>query len=419
MSHRNPDARQPPETTISVFEDYVKHLQQEKQTMEIQQQQLKKLLLYEKWRIQEQKQTDKLHRDAERVALQNTLLRNRHESLENEKKMQTEKLNRALYQNVEMTGWPSTNNQFRVPSAYPVNSSIQIQNLKKQVADIKSTNEALRESIDKLQKELENIQTPGKKRSLEDLDRMIMSIRESNKALELKIQYTQINNTWFENQNQHLQSDIELCRHKTKFLEEQNKTLQQRKHSKNKDGSRSRPLESHHAGSTGDSHEDTGDRKSVKPEYHVNTNLYKQKQRQEITDFINFAKTNGPPPVYNYKKTEWAKKLLKISELNKAEITKAFKRVVLSAHPDKADQATDMDDNTKSDLQIIFPWVIAAKDHLLNLLPKETSSRFGVSSFTTSGLSGVAEKHARNRYTVKEENSHLGASSKFTPYKNT
>lgn len=388
MSHRNPDARQPPATTISVFEDYVKHLQQEKQTMEIQQQQLKKLLLYEKWRIQEQKQTDKLHRDAERVALQNTLLRNRHESLENEKKMQTEKLNRALYQNVEMTPWPSTNNQFRVPSDYQVNSSIQIQNLKKQVADIKSTNEALRESIDKLQKELENIQTPGKKRSLEDLDRMIMSIRESNKALKLKIQHTQINNTWFENQNQQLQSDIELCRQKTKVLEEQNKTLQQRK-----------DFQSHAGQNT------PTERKTTENE---------AKLRQFIRDVQDFTE---PPCTKDWALwKQWALKTLGYPVLNEKDIQKAYRKLALVFHPDKIDNVSTNDETISLKLQEPIKLLHKARDFLLAYIKgypfPNTCLRFEVSLFTSSGLSAVTTKHAQNRYTVKQKNEHLSLSDK-------
>lgn len=388
MFHRNPDARQPPETPKSIFEEYVKDLQQEKQTMEIQQEQLKKLLLYEDWRIQEQKQTDKLHRDAARVALQNTLLRKRHESLENEKKIETEKLNRARYQNVDMTDWPSTNNQFLVQSDYPVNISIQIQNLKKQAADIKSTNEALRESIDKLQNELENIQTPGKKRSLEDLDRMIMSIRESNKALKLKIQHTQINNTWFENQNQQLQSDIELCRQKTKVLEEQNKTLQQRK-----------DFQSHAGQNT------PTERKTTENE---------AKLRQFIRDVQDFTE---PPCTKDWALwKQWALKTLGYPVLNEKDIQKAYRKLALVFHPDKIDNVSTNDETISLKLQEPIKLLHKARDFLLAYIKgypfPNTCLRFEVSLFTSSGLSAVTTKHAQNRYTVKQKNEHLSLSDK-------
>ena len=398
--------------------------------LETKQKHLKELVLYEKWRVQEQKNTDKLQRDAERLAQQNTTLKSQHESLEKEKEIEAEKLNQARFTNVAFTDWLFTNNAFGVRRDYTDDSGFIIENLKKQIEDIKSTNYALKESIYKLQKELGNLQTPGNEIGLEDLKTMIVSIRERNNKLELQNKALESNNTWYENRNKKLQSDIDSYRKNTNVWEAKNKTLQQEKDLKTQARSQPRNTEPRRY----EVPQDPRDKKesgNAMFEQKTPAELKTEKENAKMRQLIEKAEDNNPHPGFNprtqydrYIWTNWASQTLGNPKLIEKDVIKAYHKLAKVFHPGivqgKYGHGTEID--LRSDE--IFKRIGTAKNWLLHVISGEpwqgaTFSQFGVSSFTTSGLSGVAEKHARNRYTVKEENSHLGASSKFTPYKNT
>jgi hypothetical protein len=85
--------------------------------------------------------------ETEQLTEQNIKFKFRYEWLEQEKKLESAKLNQARYINVDFTDRLSTNNQSNVNIDNPDTNYFNIDNAKKQTAYIRDINVALKESI--------------------------------------------------------------------------------------------------------------------------------------------------------------------------------------------------------------------------------------------------------------------------------
>ena len=204
-----PDTYSTPEGTINIFTKYREQLLNEQKTLEGEELNMKNLLLYERWKVQELKESKTLQNKFSELQVENQKLEIKYNELLKEKNDVEMKLNSERFENFEF--------ETNMRAEY----AVQIENLLQEHASIRSIRENLKKKIENYKIEIKKLQDPQKKLTLDELKILLNDIRHQNKRLAVENEVLEKRNIWFRNQINNLVKEIDLCKKKITEINEQ------------------------------------------------------------------------------------------------------------------------------------------------------------------------------------------------------
>ena len=208
-SQRYPDTYSTPEGTINIYTKYREQLLNEQKTLEGEELNMKNLLLYERWKVQELKESKTLQNKFSELQVENQKLEIKYNELLKEKNDVEMKLNSERFEN------------FKFETNMVADYTEQIRNLRQEHASIRSIKENLKKKIENYNIEIKKLQDPQKKLTLDELKILLNDIRHQNKRLAVENEVLEKRNIWFRNQINNLAKEIDLCKKKITEINEQ------------------------------------------------------------------------------------------------------------------------------------------------------------------------------------------------------
>ena len=170
---------------------------------------MKNLLLYERWKVQELKESKTLQNKFSELQVENQKLEIKYNELLKEKNDVEMKLNSERFEN------------FKFETNMVADYTEQIRNLRQEHASIRSIKENLKKKIENYNIEIKKLQDPQKKLTLDELKILLNDIRHQNKRLAVENEVLEKRNIWFRNQINNLAKEIDLCKKKITEINEQ------------------------------------------------------------------------------------------------------------------------------------------------------------------------------------------------------
>lgn len=208
-SQRYPDTYSTPEGTINIYTKYREQLLNEQKTLEGEELNMKNLLLYERWKVQELKESKTLQNKFSELQVENQKLEIKYNELLKEKNDVEMKLNSERFEN------------FKFETNMVADYTEQIRNLRQEHASIRSIKENLKKKIENYNIEIKKLQDPQKKLTLDELKILLNDIRHQNKRLAVENEVLEKRNIWFRNQINNLAKEIDLYKKKITEINEQ------------------------------------------------------------------------------------------------------------------------------------------------------------------------------------------------------
>lgn len=188
-----------PEGKIHIYTTYREQLLNEQKTLEGEEFNMKTLLLYEKWKVQELKKLNSLQIKFSELQVENQKLEIKYNELLKEKNDVEMKLNSERFVRFE---------KFNFETRMVADYTEQIRNLKQECASIRSIRENLKKKIENHQIEIKKLQDPQKKLTLDQLEILLKDIRHQNKRLAVNNGVLEKRNSWLQNQIDNLVNEI-------------------------------------------------------------------------------------------------------------------------------------------------------------------------------------------------------------------
>jgi curved DNA-binding protein CbpA len=200
-SRHHQDTYSTPEGTINIYTKYRNHLLTEQKNLEGEELNVKNLLLYERWKVQELNKSKKLQNRFSELQVQNQNLQIKYNELLKEKNDEEMKLNSERFKNFET---------YMVANDY----TAQIRNLKEESTIIRNFNENFKKQIENYKIEIRKLQDPHKELTLDELKIFLTDVRHQNKRLEAENEVLEKRNIWFQNQINNLLKEVDQCKKK-------------------------------------------------------------------------------------------------------------------------------------------------------------------------------------------------------------
>jgi len=197
------------EDAIIEFTNYRNDLLNEHQDLLGEESNMKDLLLHERWKVQELNHSKNLQNKFSELQFENEQLKIKYNELLKERNDVEMKLNYKRFENFEFKTY------------LVADYSQQIRKLKQETTNIRNINEIFKNQINNYKIEIQKLQDPKNKLTLEQLYEVIQQIRQQNKKLQVENEVLEKRNIWFRNQINILAKEIDSFNKKITEINEQ------------------------------------------------------------------------------------------------------------------------------------------------------------------------------------------------------